>query len=152
MGNSTNRSRCCIAMTTLNIFILSATRGQQQYKGTHCCVSMDTCPHDLLPPTTTSNICWLCGILAAGKVESVSEGTQTGQSGWLPVHTVMSSQSTGDNPIEQYIDALHSRHSTKFPLVRMRNTLRPHGIIGDKWRLDNICQCCNPSYQRQVFS
>jgi len=29
-------------MTTLNIFILAATPGQQQYKGTHCCVSIAT--------------------------------------------------------------------------------------------------------------
>jgi hypothetical protein len=29
-------------MTTLNIFILSATLGQQQYKGIRCCVSIAT--------------------------------------------------------------------------------------------------------------
>jgi len=60
----------------------------------------------------------------------------------------MSIQSTGDTPIKQYIDTLHSKHSKKFPFIRMRNTLRPHGIIGDEWLLDNICQCCYPRYQK----
>ena len=36
------------------------------------------------------------------------------------------------SPMEKHIDALPSTHSTKFPLVRMRTTLRPHGILGDE--------------------
>ena len=59
---------------------------------------MDICPHDILLTITPSNIWWLCGLLAEGKVENVPKVTQTGQSGWLSVSTVMPVTSTGEYP------------------------------------------------------